>query len=118
MAKQERSAQEIFEDHLRQGIEGTAEEDFARNYAKDVVLLTGRGTYYGKEGLKYLAELLQEELPKAKFDYTTKLVEEGVAFLEWSGESTDARVEDGADTFVIQDGRIRVQTIHYTVKSR
>lgn len=39
-----------------------------------------------------------------------------VGFLEWTARAADgSRVEDGADSFVIRDGRIRAQTIHYTV---
>jgi hypothetical protein len=81
-------------------------------------LLTGLGIYHGKKGLEYLAGVLKKELPEAEFHYITKEVEKGVAFLEWTGEAAQARVEDGADTFVIRDGRIVVQTIHYTIKPR
>lgn len=38
-----------------------------------------------------------------------------VAFLEWSGVSAENSVHDGADSFVVCDGRIRYQTIHYSV---
>lgn len=37
------------------------------------------------------------------------------AFLEWTATETGAKVEDGADSFVIEDGKIVAQTIHYTV---
>ena len=114
----ERSPQEVFEDHLRISYEGSVEQDMARNYAEDVVLLTGRGIYRGHEGLKELARQLQNELPECTFEYRTILVEGEVAFLEWTGRSasTSARVDDGADSFLIRDGQIVAQTIHYTVK--
>ena len=38
-----RSAQEVFADHLREGKEGSVEVDLVRNYAEDVVILSGRG---------------------------------------------------------------------------
>jgi hypothetical protein len=113
---QKRSAQEVFDDHLREGKSGSVEEDFARNYAEDVVLLTGRGVYRGRDGLLHLAELLRKELPGARFEYRTRVVEGDVAFLEWTARADSAEVEDGADSFVIRDGRIVAQTIHYTVK--
>lgn len=112
-----RSAQEIFEDHLREGKEGTVETDFARNYSDDLVILTGRGVYRGRDGLMYLADLLRKELPGARFEYQTRLVEGEVAFLEWTASADGVKVEDGADSFVIRDGRIIAQTIHYTVKA-
>jgi hypothetical protein len=39
-----------------------------------------------------------------------------VCFLEWTARSDEAKIEDGADSFCIRDGRIVAQTIHYTVQ--
>ncbi len=38
----DRSAQDVFNDHLRKGKEGSVEDDLGRNYAEDVVVLTSR----------------------------------------------------------------------------
>jgi len=43
------------------------------------------------------------------------LVEGELGFLEWSARGSGAEVEDGADSYLIRDGRIVAQTIHYTV---
>lgn len=110
-----RSTRNVFEDHLRESVEGTVENDLARNYAEDVVILTGRGVYRGHKGIRTLASLLQEQLPECTFHYATKEVDGEVAFLEWTAESPRARVEDGADSYIVRDGRIVAQTIHYTV---
>ena len=57
----DRSAGEVFEDHLRrQGKHGSVEDDFDRNYAEDVVL-TGHSVYRGCEGLAHLAQIRREE---------------------------------------------------------
>lgn len=111
-----RSAQEVFDDHLREGKAGSVEDDLPRNYAEHVTLLTGHGIYRGYEGVRYLAQLLREELPNATFEYQTTLVDGEMAFLEWTAHSDIAQVADGADSFLIRNGRIVVQTIHYTVK--
>ncbi len=111
-----RSAREVFEDHLWQGKHGSVEEDFERNYAEDVVVLTGRGAYRGREGLEHLAGVLREVLPYGTFEYRTRLVEGEAAFLEWTALSESAKVEDDADSFFVRDGRIVAQTIHYTVE--
>ena len=115
MEQKKRTAEKVLEDHLHQSKHGSVEEDLARNYAEDVVLLTGRGVYRGHEGARRLNQMLQDELPKASYDYKTVLVDGAVGFLEWSARSKHARVDDGADSFVIRDGRIIAQTIHYTV---
>jgi hypothetical protein len=44
------------------------------------------------------------------------LVDGNVAFLEWTAEGEGAGVRDGVDTFVVRDGKIVAQTIHYTVE--
>ncbi len=111
-----RSAQEVFDDHLHQSKYGTMEDEFDRNYAEDVVLLTSHGIYRGYEGLRQLAQRLREELPDATFEYRTALIEGEVAFLEWTARSANARIDDGADSYIIRDGRIVAQTIHYTIK--
>jgi hypothetical protein len=36
-------------------------------------------------------------------------------FLEWTVDSGPFRVCDGADSYLIEDGKIKAQTIHYTV---
>ena len=44
------------------------------------------------------------------------LVEGRMAFIEWTVESELAPVDDGADSFLIEDGWVRVQTIHYSIR--
>ena len=58
------------------------------------------------------------ELPGAPYVYTNRLVEGRVAFLEWTAEADHSCASDGADLFLIEDGWIVAQTIHYTVDER
>lgn len=113
-----RSAQEVFDDHLRENEGGTVEDDLRRNYAEGVVILTSHGEFHGHDGVRRLNRMLQEALPNATYAYHTRLVRGELAFLEWAAHSKEAVVEDGADSYLIQGGRIVGQTIHYTVKKR
>lgn len=113
-----RTPVEVFDDHLRLAAEHRFEEDIERNVAPHAVLLDRRGVFHGREGARHLARLLEEELPDAPYDYTNRLLEGRFAFLEWTAEAADTRVRDGADSFVIEDGWIVAQTIHYTVEDR
>jgi hypothetical protein len=113
-----RAAREVLEDHLRCRSRHAVEADIARNYAADVVLLTGQGVFRGHDGVRRSAALLHARLPWAAYEYRTVLLEGEVAFLEWAARSAAAVVEDGADSFVIRGGRIIIQTIHYTVIPR
>lgn len=111
-----RSTEEVFEDHLRLAGEHRFEEDITRNVSPDCVVLERRGLFRGRDGVRELARWLSEELPDAPYTYTNVLVDGRIAFLEWTVESDHARVRDGADSFVIEDGWIIAQTIHYTVE--
>jgi hypothetical protein len=113
-----RSAEEVFEDHLRLAANHQFDEDIERNVSPDIVILERRGIFRGREGAKHLATVLEQELPEAPYVYTNRLIERGVAFLEWTAEAERTRVRDGADSFVIEDGWIVVQTIHYTVDAK
>lgn len=111
-----RSTGEVFEDHLRLAAEHRLEEDLQRNVAPDCVVLETRGIFHGHDGVRELARMLEEELADAPFDYTNRLVAGRMAFLEWTARAARTRVSDGADSFLIEDGLIVVQTIHYTVE--
>src|SRR5436853_4078761 len=101
-----RSVVEVFEDHLRLAGEHKFEEDIERNVSPDIVILERRGIFRGREGARELARLLEQELPTAPYLYTNRLIEGRVAFLEWTSEAEHARVRDGADSFLIENGWI------------
>lgn len=104
-----RTAREVFDDHLHIGVEGTVEEDIDRNGASTVVILSSDGVRHGYDGLRAQADEIQRELPNCTFHYATRLVEGEIAFLEWTAEADGARVRDGADSYLIRDGRIVAQ---------
>lgn len=111
-----RSPREVFESHLELAKTFDIEADLATNYVPEVVVLTGFGVFEGHDGIRALGELLRQQLPDARFTYTTKVVRGEVAYLEWTAQADGARVRDGADSFVIRDGSVIAQTIHYTVE--
>lgn len=111
-----RSAQEVLDDHLALAAVGDWAADIERNVADDIVVLTGFGVFEGRDQVRVLADLLDAQLPNARFEYTAVVVRGEVAFLEWTADADGARVRDGADSYVIRDGRIAAQTIHYTVE--
>ena len=121
-----RTAQEVLDDHLNLaenwgevGFERGLEEDLHRNTSEDIVILINRGTFRGHEGVRQLAHMLGEELPEQRsFEYTYRAVEGRMAFLEWAYEDEDVRVRDGADSYLIEGGKIVAQTIHYTVEQK
>lgn len=110
-----RSTREVFDDHLARADDGDIEGDIAANFANDCMLLTTYGRFAGHDGVREAAALLARQVPDATYRYTQRSVHGEIAFLEWTANGRGATVRDGADSFLIQDGRVRVMTIHYTV---
>ena len=120
-----RTSREVLDDHLDianrwtgQSFDDVLEEDLRRNVAEDVVVLINRGVFHGHDGVRQLAWMLAEELPEHHaFEYTHVAAEGRLAFLEWTYEDSEVRVRDGADSYLIEAGKIVGQTIHYTVET-
>jgi hypothetical protein len=121
-----RSAREVLDDHLNIAnawvdvpLEEILAEDLRRNVSEDIVILINRGTFRGYEGVRELAQMLAEELPEhAAFEYTYVAAEGSVGLLEWTYEDSTVRVRDGVDSYVIENGKIVAQTIHYSLEPR
>lgn len=119
-----RTTREVLDDHLdianRWGgepFERVLEEDLRRNVSEDVVVLINRGVFHGHEGVRQLARMLAEELPEHRsFEYTHTAAEGRVALLEWRYDDDQVRVRDGVDSYLVENGKIVAQTIHYTVE--
>ena len=110
---QRRTTEEVFESHLDYRLNGLVEQDLKRNYAPNVVLLTVNSNARGHDAIRASAARLASQLPKAEFEFLAKQVNGPFALLIWRGTSVKGKAIDGADSFVIVDGLIRLQTIHY-----
>jgi hypothetical protein len=111
-----RTTAQVFDDHLDRADRGDVRGDIDANFAPDCVLMTSFGRFDRHDGVRAAADLLNQQVPGATYTYTQRSVHGDVAFLEWRAAGRDACVRDGADTFLIRDGRIQVMTIHYTVE--
>jgi len=109
-----RTIRAVFRDHLQQALQELPCSDICSLFSEDCVLVTCFGTFHGHEGVRQSAILLEEYLPNARYNYEECIREGELCFLGWSAEADDVRVDDGADSFLIQDGTIRVMTISYT----
>ncbi len=113
---EDRSTEVVLRNHLERALRGDLDGDIAENFAPDSVLLTTYGTFRGFQGIRAAAKLLNDQLGSTTYEYTNVVSEGEIGFLEWRAEAPRARVTDGADTFLIRDGKIRTMTIHYTVE--
>ena len=124
-----RTAREVLDQHLniantgkavrKEDLEELLQEDLRRNVSEDIVVLINRGVFRGYEGVRQLAEMLMEELPEHRaFEYTHVAAEGRMGLLEWTYEDSTVRVRDGVDSYLIEDGKIVAQTIHYTLEPK
>jgi hypothetical protein len=107
---------EVLGDYLARADRGDIEGDIAVNLAPDCVLLPTYGRFDGHDGVQEAATMLAEQVSEAKYFYLQRTVHGKIAFLEWTAVGRAVLVNDGADTFMIPDGRVHAMTIHYTME--
>ena len=113
-----RSPDEVLKHLLDRRCRGDLEGDLATNYAGNVAVLSKDGVFHGHDGIRCTAKMLERMLPNANFSYDIIRTAGEVALLSWSARAdSGAATCHGADTFLVRDGRIVAQTIHYEVGS-
>lgn len=65
--------------------------------------------------MRKLVTALRRHVP-GDYEIVRKTVEGRFAFIGWRAREPGRSVEDGADSFVIEDGRIVFQSIHYSLQ--
>jgi hypothetical protein len=111
-----RSPQEVFAHH-GQALGSEDLDAIVSDYAEDAVILTSAGVSRGREEIRSLFAGLLSDIPQATWDLKTTLFEDDAMYLEWAAAGGGNRVDDGVDTFLFEDGLIRLQTVHYTLQS-
>jgi hypothetical protein len=106
----------VFDRHLQLGVAGDFERDLAENYSPDVLLFCEQGLMRGHQAIRESATRLLLQLPQAYFEFDTRIVVEDYAYLVWKARSDRFQVDVGADTFVIRDGLIQMQSIFYRLR--
>jgi hypothetical protein len=113
-----RTAHEVLEDHLRRRSEGDLEGDLRENYHPDVVVLTAKHVKRGHDGVRESAHLLWQAVADGgDYRYDSVLADDRMALLEWRAKTEEIRVSAGVDSYLIEDGLITAQTIHYRVEN-
>jgi hypothetical protein len=110
-----RCTKEVLDDHLRCRKESDVEADIMRNYSSGVVILTSRGVFEGHEAVRILDSKLREHVPD-NYEILLNLTTGPYGYIEWRARAGRRAVEDGADSFVVEEGKIVFQSIHYTVQ--
>jgi hypothetical protein len=111
-----RTTAEVLRDHLELRAKAELERDIERNYHPKFVLLHVNGVEHGHAGMRRSGRRLQQQMPGIRFEVVSLQIDGEYAYLEWRARSDHHVVSDGADSFVVRDGKILMQTIHYTLQ--
>ncbi|QTG79432.1 nuclear transport factor 2 family protein [Arthrobacter crystallopoietes] len=115
-AEAPRTIQEVLNSHLHHRTVGDLEGDLRENYADDVVLLSAEGVHRGHDGVRHLADILQSYIQDGSYQFHKLLTDGEIGMLVWTGSTDELKIHDGVDSFVVRDGRITAQTIHYSTR--
>lgn len=110
-----RSPREVIEDHIRLQVAGELEHDLRRNYAEDAVLLTGSGCLRTREDLRRSMAVLYCRSSGTFFELSPLRIHDDTAMVVWKARSPAFSIDGAVDSFVVRDGKIRVQTSHYAI---
>jgi predicted SnoaL-like aldol condensation-catalyzing enzyme len=109
-----RSSQDVLAAHLDALGKGDLDLILA-DYREDSVLLTAQGVFEGKAMIEAFFTQALGALPQAKFKATGIYPAGDAVLLHWTAESPGGRIDDGVDTFVVDDGAIQLQTASFTI---
>ena len=79
------------------------------------MVLTATGKKVGHDAVRQFNAMLRAHVPD-DYEFPIILTQGPYAFIEWRAREPGRSVEDGADSFVIENGKIVLQTIHYTLQ--
>ena len=106
------STQEVLDHHLQAFAAGDVDE-LLKDYTDTSVLMEPNGTHRGASALRaFFAPVFEGLFRPGSYDATVdrSTVEGEVAYVVWHSKNQGAEVSLGTDTFVIQGGKIHVQT--------
>ncbi|MFI5156507.1 MAG: nuclear transport factor 2 family protein [Chitinophagales bacterium] len=88
-------------------------EEIMKDYTEQSEIWTAKGPL---KGLVQIRSFFSASLPllppgMTKFDITQMIVKDEHAYIAWSSDSPIASIPMGADSFVIKEGKIMLQTV-------
>ena len=86
------------------------------DYAEDALLIRPARTLSGHEGCRTFFHDLFQELEGFSAQQHSVTVGEATVLLEWRASHADGRKAIGVDTFIIENGKIQIQTLAFEIQ--
>jgi hypothetical protein len=106
--------EETFAQHAR-ALRSERLDDLVTTFHDDATLIAHNKVYRGLDGVRQVFMRFLSDLPQAQWEVDRIWADE-VLYVEWKARSAAGHVDDGIDTLIFRDGKIQVQTIHYTLQ--
>ncbi len=105
------STKDVVDHHLKSFGEGDL-KGILSDYAPGAILFTPEGPLRGIDAIRSLFQAMLAEFgkPGAAFSLKQQFVEGDYAYILWTAETADNVYELGTDTFVVQEGKIVIQS--------
>jgi ketosteroid isomerase-like protein len=89
--------------------------ELVATFHDDATVIANKNVYRGLDGVRQVFLQLLSEVPHAQWE-AERVWADDVLYVEWKASSTGVQISDGVDTLIFRDGKIRVQTIHYSLQ--
>ncbi len=89
-------------------------DDLVATFHDDATVIANKNVYRGFDGVRQVFVQLLSEVPQAQWE-VDRIWADDVLYIEWKARSAAAYIDDGIDTLIFRDGKIQVQTIHYSL---
>ena len=86
------------------------------DYAEDALLIRPDRTLSGHEGCRTFFHDLFQELEGFSAQEHSVTISETTVLLEWRASHADGRQAIGVDTFIIENGKIHIQTLAFEIQ--
>ncbi len=92
--------------------------NLAQLYHPDAVHITAQRTIQGREAIQnWYQDLIEKQIPKASFTLSGWHGKDNSRLVYWRAKSSSAVIDDGKDTFGLQEGKIIYHYTQFSIKS-
>ena len=109
-----RTAQEVFDDHWDAVMSGDMDR-LLSDYADDALFVRPGQVAQGHAEITAFFEDIGGSLDGFSVEQVSVTTAEPIVVLEWQGSHADGRSASGTDAFIIEDDKIRHQTLVFSV---
>ena len=113
------TAEEIIDHHFQALLKNDLDE-IMKDYAEESEIWTSEGTIRGLDAIAEFFSYVFTVLPRngTQFGLKQKITKNNRCFILWNAVSPEINIPTGGDTFIIEEGKIILQTVATHIVSK